>query len=168
MCQYRIVHGKSPSNNGRQICVHHKTIEIPNDHDFEKNSHITVRYIWILAMANVNYVFFNLEEIPKVPNACRFKPLPHHGFFLINVPLPTAGLFYFNYKIYRAAKNQNEWIKSESRTSQSQAQKASQNAKRKKRVQQMKLVKTFAIVLGVFIVCLLPILNVVYSNVCNL
>ena len=123
-----------------------------------KRIRILLSGIWILANANVNYVFFNLEEIRKVPNACRFKPLPHHGFFLINVLLPTAGLFYFNYKIYRAAKNQNERIKSESRTSQSEAQKASQNAKRKERVQQMKLVKTFAIVLGVFIVCLLPIL----------
>ena len=45
MCQYRIVHCKSPSNNGRQIYVHHKTIEIPNDYDFEKNSPITIRYM---------------------------------------------------------------------------------------------------------------------------
>ena len=114
--------------------------------------------IWILAIVNVNFVFFNTEEIPRVPSACRFKELPHHVFFLINVFLPTGGLFYFNYKIYRTAKSQNERIKSESRTSQSEAQKTSQNAKRKERLQQMKLVKTFAIVLGVFIACLLPML----------
>lgn len=52
--------------------------------------------------------------------------------------LSTAGLFHFIYKIYRAAKKQNERIKSENRASQSEAQKESQNAKRN--MQQIKLV----------------------------
>ena len=112
--------------------------------------------IWTLAIVNANFVFFNIEEIPSLFNACRIKSLSLYGFNLINLFLPSAGLFYFNYKIYRTAKNQNEKIKSESRTSQSEAQKTSQNAKRKERLQQMKLVKTFAIVLGVFVACLLP------------
>ena len=117
--------------------------------------------IWTLAIVNANFVFFKIEETTSLSNPCRFKRLPQYGFYLLNIFLPTAGLFYFNYKIYRTAKNQNEKIKSECRTSQSQAQKTSQNAKQKERLQQMKLVKTFAIVLGVFLACFIPMFTVV-------
>ena len=122
-----------------------------------KRIRILLLVIWTLAIVNANFVFFNIEEIPSLPNACHFKSPEQHAYNVINVFLPTAGLFYFNYKIYQAAKNQNKRIKSESRTSQSEAQKASQNAKRKERLQQIKLVKTFAIVLGVFVACFLPL-----------
>ena len=121
-----------------------------------KRIRIFLLVIWTLAIVNANFVFFNTEEIPSLFNACRIKSLSLYGFNLINLFLTSAGLFYFNYKIYRTAKNQNEKIKSESRTSQSEAQKTSQNAKQKERLPQMKLVKTFAIVLGVFVACLLP------------
>ena len=80
-----------------------------------KRTHILLFVIWILAIANASFVFFNTDEIPEL-NSCRIKNPQQHVFGLINIFLPTAGLLYFNYKIYRVAKNQNVRIKSERRT----------------------------------------------------
>ena len=133
-----------------------------------KRIRIFLFVIWTIAIVNANFVFFNIEGIPDRPSSCRLKGLQQYGFHLANIFVPTVGLFYFNYKIYQTAKNQNEKIKSESHTSQSEAQKTSQNAKRKERLQQMKLVKTFAIVLGVFIACLLPMFIVlIVHGICK-
>ena len=122
-----------------------------------KRTYVLLAIIWTSAIVNINFIFFNLETESIPWNPCRVKNQQQLALYIINIFIPIALIFFFNYKIYRVAKQQNRRIRNESRIkSQSTIINISQHSIRKERLRQIKIVKTFAIILGVLVACLLP------------
>ena len=129
---------------------------------------------WLLAIANVNFILPNTKAIPGRRLSCYIANTQRNIFNFINIYLPIAGLFYFNYKIYKVAKNQRKRIRNESCISSYAGQSTSAGVNplatgKAQLRRQFKLIKTFLIVLGVFICCITPtvILSLIRRNVCK-
>ena len=152
--------------------IHLKTVEISQDNDLDKNVRYDSSNLACSVRINANLIFFHAEEVSAPRLACVVnKALVENIFLFSNIVLPSLGLLYLNYRIYKVAKNQRKKIRNGSCTSSasqsctdqnldvagtSQKPETSQNAERKEQLQQIKIVKTFAIILGVFISCLFP------------
>ena len=142
-----------------------------------KITYALVVTIWVLALINASLLFFS-TELTEGESLCKLRNPAQNVFLLINIILPSLGLFYFNYKIYKVAKYQRRKIRHESCSTSStsghedqkpEAADKPQRPERKERLQQIKMMKTFAIVLGVFFGCTFPHLVIVIlrENVCN-
>jgi hypothetical protein len=139
-----------------------------------KRTYILLAVMWLLAIVNANYIFFNIEKAPEgtlyciMKNGSFGKILPIFHFYI-----PFGGIFLLNYKIYNVVKIQRRKIR-ENCTAQQPVEgtgTAKNATGRREHLQQMKMIKTFAIVLGVLLACLFPrivisIVNRVCQNFC--
>ena len=140
-----------------------------------KRTYFFLVMIWLATIVNISLIFFNIEK-GKVPGVtCQIRNIPRYisGFF--NVYMPILCIFYFNFKIYKVAKSQRRKIRHHSSITDyaSESTRAttatSAITEQKNRLKQIKLVKTFGIVLGVFLCCFLPtmIIAILQETVCN-
>ena len=133
-----------------------------------KRTYILLVVIWFLTIVNATLVFFSVEEVKEeIQNFCQLRDPGRSILSFTSFYMPMLGIFYFNYKIFKVAKRQRRKIRHESCTTSyasSQCTGESGNTERKNRMKQTKLVKTFAIVLGVFLCCSIPLLIISLIN----
>ena len=120
-----------------------------------KRTYMLLAVIWILAIVNANFVLFNIGNTPAGAVRCTMKDKTTATIITIfSFYIPVAGVLFLNYTIYKVAKVQRRKIRE---CCSAQETKASMNtAGRRGHFQQMKMIKTFAIVLGVLLFCVLP------------
>jgi hypothetical protein len=131
-----------------------------------KRTYILLAGIWLLTIVNANLVFFNIGDVTGQAIRCTIKDRAIGklaAFF--SFYLPVAGVLFLNYKIYKAAKIQRRKI----RECCSALETKASNAGRRGHLQQIKLIKTFTIVLGVLLFCVLPrlITSTIALNFCQ-
>lgn len=138
-----------------------------------KRTCVLLTVIWLLSIVNANLVFFNTEEVTCRILSCHIINPTRNILNAIIIYIPSVGLLYFNYKIYEAAKRQRRKIRRESCVSSSNTmQFTGQRARHsvwKEQLRQLKILKTFSIVLGAFYICILPtaILTVIRRDICK-
>ena len=121
-----------------------------------KRTYIFSILIWFLTIVNASVVYFNAKGIPGHGQSifCTVVNQSLETFLVIfNIYLPFIGVFFLNYKIYKVAKSQRRKIRGENCPVGTQ-----NGVGRRKHLQQMKMIKTFTIVLGVLIAFILPLL----------
>jgi hypothetical protein len=113
-----------------------------------KRTYILLLVIWLLTMVNTTLIFFSTEEVIGWSVSCQVRNPARYIFAFINLYIPVLCIFYFNYKMYKVAKKQRTKIRHESCATSYANQYTtgtSENTEIKKRLKQLKMVKTFAI-----------------------
>jgi hypothetical protein len=82
-------------------------------------TYIFLTVIWLLAIVNVNLVYYNMEEVSGRRLSCMMKN-KYLGKIqtIFNIYIPLVGFFILNYKIYKVAKTQRRKIRGESFTAE--------------------------------------------------
>ena len=128
-----------------------------------RRTYILLVVIWLLSIGNINLLLFSIEEVMDKRMICQFRTFGKNIFAFSNIYIPILFILYFNYKIYKVSRNQRKKIRHESVDYTSQCIRTgvttgiSETNERKQRLRQIKVVKTFAIVLGVFLCCTMPL-----------
>ena len=140
-----------------------------------KRTHIMLAVIWLLVIVNVNLVFFGVDEVPGRRLSCRTNYMKN--IFVVTFNIPIVILLYLNHKIFEIAKVHRRKIIDESSissyasdiTSEQNETTTSGRRKRMQLLQQLKVVKTFVLVVGVFLVCIIPstIVYIIRKFYCN-
>ena len=141
-----------------------------------RRTYIVLAVIWFLVVVNVNLLFFGVDKDTSGRRlSCRTNSLKE--VFTINIYTPILILLYLNFRIFKIAKNQRRKIRHESsissyvgdNTSEQNETTTSRRRKRMQLLQQLKMIKTFAIVLGVFLACFIPtvVINLIRKFHCN-
>lgn len=125
--------------------------------------------IWLFSIVNINILLLSTEEVADKRVICLVKNPGKNIFAFINIYIPILCILYLNYKIYKVARNQRKKIRHGSVEYTSQCTGVtsagiSEATRRKRCLQQIKVVKTFAIVLGVFLCCTLPTFVISFIN----
>ena len=124
--------------------------------------------IWLFSIVNINLVLFSTKEVADKRIICQIKNPGKNIFAFINIYIPVVCILYLNYKIYQVARNQRKKIRHGGINNSSQCigetAGVSETTVRKRRLQQIKVVKTFAIVLGVFLCCTMPTFVISFIN----
>ena len=135
-------------------------------------TYIFLTVIWLLAIVNANLVYYNMEEVSGRRLSCMMKN-KYLGKIqtIFNIYIPLVGFFILNYKIYKVAKIQRRKIRGESFTAEEPGATGTTQdaARRRDHLQQMKMIKTFAIVLFVLVFFMFPrvIISLVHQYVCK-
>ena len=80
-----------------------------------KRTYILLVVIWLLTIVNASLVFYSAEEVKRGTKIfCQVRDVGRNIFAIINIYIPMLGIFYFNFKIYKVAKNQKRKIRHES------------------------------------------------------
>ena len=121
-----------------------------------RRTYMLLALIWLLAIVNANFVYLNIGETPEGAVRCTKKDKTTGTIITIfNFYIPVAGVLFLNYTIYKVATIQRRKIK-ECCSAQETIRASMNTARRRRHFQQMKMMKTFAIVLGVLLFCVLP------------
>ena len=127
--------------------------------------------IWICASL-YSPIIAVYEEPTKVRTSC-FGPIALVLIAaIIYVIIPIGLIFYYNYKIFRVARghvrrmhtNRVACIHDTPSASSHSSTSASEVRANYRRIREMKAIKTFAIVVGVFLFCLVPYTTVILIN----
>ena len=126
-----------------------------------KRAYILLAVMWVLAIINANFVFFNVMADARETRCILDKST---GLILgiYNFYIPIVMVIYLNYKIFNVAKIQRRKIRESCPGQEGEATK--RTAGRRGHLQQIKVIKTFAIVLGALLFCLLPRLTISIVN----
>lgn len=132
-----------------------------------KRTYIFSILIWFLTIVNANMVYFNVKGMPGHGQRlfCTVVNQSLETFLVIfNIYLPFIGFFFLNYKIHKVAKSQRRKIRGENCAVGTQ-----NGVERRKHLQQMKMIKTFTIVLGVLIAFIFPrlIITIIRRYICK-
>lgn len=126
-------------------------------------TYILIAVIFAIALINASLIFVYAEDTGRWLSCAIGNSTVEDIFYIPNILLPSLGLCYLNYRIYKVAKNQRRKIRIASCASQTgnQNSDAGETAnkpqeERREMLRQIKMVKTFAIILGVYFVCLFP------------
>ncbi|XP_028403795.1 alpha-1A adrenergic receptor-like [Dendronephthya gigantea] len=128
-------------------------------------TYILIAAIFAVALINASLIFAYTDNTGNTRLSCAIgNSTVENIFYIPNIFLPSLGLCYFNYRIYKVAKNQRRKIRIASCSSQThgnQNAEAEETAKkpqeeRREMLRQIRVVKTFAIIIGVYFVCLFP------------
>ena len=124
--------------------------------------------IWLSAIINVIILAFYTQDIEDMDNlycATDLSSTPMLLFSVLNFYLPITVLVFVNYKIFKIARRQRRRITVTSMVSSStdapsistgRSQFPYSAVARRGRMQQLKVIKTFAIVLGIFLLSCIP------------
>lgn len=116
---------------------------------------------WFLAIINANVLFFYTNDSSEL-HYCKTHFLVGTIIFVFNFSLPTAALLVFNYKIFKVASNQRRKISTRLSSVNSVASnsgtpatssldsKMTLSCRSGRMRQQIKIIKIYAIVIGVF------------------
>lgn len=124
--------------------------------------------VWLLAVVNVSMIFFTTGTDTRY-FYCTCPLIVVLVFVTLNVYAPFVGILMFNYKIYKVARNQRRRIKSESSSGTTSLSSVNDTRRRSYQKQQLKQIKTFAIIVGVMLLCILPtvLIIVVEKFICK-
>ena len=125
-----------------------------------RRTRIILATIWLLAIVNANLLLWNTQNgVRRL--YCNIHPsvLPVYGVF--NLFLPTIAILLLNYKIFKVAKTQRSKVRnSQGKTNVNPPTSTSlpntTSSTRGNLQRQLELVKTFGIIVGVFLASTLP------------
>ena len=120
-----------------------------------KRTYIILAVLWILLLVDANIIFFNIEEVEGTMFYCTIKnKLIRRVLPILNFFLPLVVILFLNFKIYNVAKIQRRKIENcATRISDCTVHKYTSE---RQKMKQLKMIKTFAIILGVMLLCLCP------------
>lgn len=119
-------------------------------------TYVVLSIIWLLAIVNISFVYFNTGKDTRL-FYCTNPLSVVIIFFTFDVYIPITGILSFNYKIYKVARNQRRRIKSESCSGVSSSSVNHETqSRRRSYLQQLKQIKTFAIIVVAMLLCAFP------------
>jgi uncharacterized protein YacL len=125
-----------------------------------KRAYILLAVMWVLAIVNANFVFSNVVDAPEI--RCTLGKSTGRIIGICYFGIPIVMIIFLNYKIFNVAKIQRRKIRESCPGQEGEATK--NTAGRRGHLQQIKVIKTFAIVLGALLFCLLPRLIISIVN----
>lgn len=129
---------------------------------------------WLMAIIDANLLMWNTENSVR-RLYCNIHPLVLPVYNVFNLFLPTIAILLFNYKIFKVAKTQRSKVRNRQEPStdvnptMSMSLPYKTSSSRRNLQRQLELVKTFGIIVGVFLASTLPfpITATVQLHVCR-
>ena len=122
-------------------------------------TYVALIAIWLSAIIHASILAFNTEETSK-RLYCKVDLFVCYFGGVIYYWIPFIALFALNYKIFKVARNQRRRITvnfvPSSLSNMPCSAAPNLNMSRRGITQQLRIIKTFAIVIGVFILCTIP------------
>ena len=121
-----------------------------------ERTYFMLTVVWVLCFLDAGILAFQTREETDLIY-CRTNSELIFSIDLVSFYIPVVTLIYLNYKIFKVARTQGRKIRSQPiRLSSTHSNTSSASSFTQTTMRQLKLIKTFLVLLGIFLLCFIP------------